>query len=606
VEGPKPRPGGLTKDEEDKLKEYAAKTVEMMVERRKRLRDRLSSNKVSVELRKHAGVSTSLGDVLYTDGDYVTAMRLYQESVQTIMYVEEDGHGANPPVERQAAMAQLLVLLSVPSIPPEKRSELVEKVKALYDQPPGVKNTTTVIDGLPGLFHGTKIPAGSVPSRPLPGLFFNEVFKIEFGGVLELPNQQTHKLDYLPFTVPLEECSKATLFNMGQVHYHWGSQETALQFFHLAASVSQQISPLAFDPIDLGKYIENARRNVQALQFLIDTPSFLYLGCVNNMAQIHLQFGQPDDAMKMLVEALDRGNRTLASMYRSNEPEPKADREDDGSEATFEDDGEDDDSAKANEDARHTSRLRRKLARTLINIGHVHYFNGEYDAAMQSLRDAARLIDSKTMTGRTRATIHYNMALTLYQQGKRADALPLMDIFLEAGEKFNGAEHLQNADALYHKGTILFAMGNFADCLKILDDALRIQEVRLGPNHSGLTETLSLYGKALLATGDNDAALAKLTECMNVYRKQLNGSELNLDAAQTLLDVGKALHMKGQLSESLKTYIEVLEWTKNFFGPQHPFVARILGIVGNLYVESGKADESKPFLEEAARIEQAA
>ena len=243
--------------QKEKLKEYAAKTVEMMVERRKLLRDRLSCSKVSKELQKHAGVATSLGDIMYVDGDYITAMRLYQESVQTIMYVEEDGNGALPPDERQEAMAQLLMLLSNESIPEQSRKELVDKVKALYEHPKdesNAANANTVIDGLPGLFYDVSKLKGASSDRPLPGLFFNEVFKIEFGDALELPNQKTHNLDELPFTVPLAECSKAALFNMGQIHYHWGSQDTALQFFHLAASVGHKMSPLAFDPIDLGEY----------------------------------------------------------------------------------------------------------------------------------------------------------------------------------------------------------------------------------------------------------------------------------------------------------------------------------------------------------------
>jgi len=258
VEGPNPRPEGLNDTEKEKLKDYAAKAVELMVERRKRLRDRLSSSQVSLELRKHAGVATSLGDIMYMDGDFVTAMRLYQESVQTIMYVEEDGNGANPPKERQEVMVQLLMLLSMESIPDTSRKELLDKVKGLYEESKeatdAAANSNTVIDGLPGLFHETPKLKGFSSDRPLPGLFFNEVFKIEFGDALELANRKTHNLDELPFTVPLEECSKATLFNMGQIHYRWGSQDTALQFFHLAASVSQKISPLAFDPIDLGKY----------------------------------------------------------------------------------------------------------------------------------------------------------------------------------------------------------------------------------------------------------------------------------------------------------------------------------------------------------------
>jgi hypothetical protein len=255
--------------ERGKLKEYAAKTMELMVERRKRLRDRLSSDSVSTELRKHAGVATSLGDIVYVQGDLVTAMRLYQESVQTIMFVEEDGQGANPPVERQKAMAQLLTLLSVESIPEKTKQELMDKVVALYEQKDGTKPTNPpnmVVDGISGLFHVPPKMKGVLDPQLLPSLVFNEVFKIDMRDCLELPVSDSRPLDQVPFTVPLGECSKATLFNMGQIHYHWGNQETAMQFFHLAASVSHKISPLEFDPIDIS--------------------------CINNMAQVRLRSGR--------------------------------------------------------------------------------------------------------------------------------------------------------------------------------------------------------------------------------------------------------------------------------------------------------------------------
>jgi len=79
---------------------------------------------------------------------------------------------------------------------------------------------------------------------------------------------------------------------------------------------------------------------------------------------------------------------------------------------------------------------------------------------------------------------------------------------------------------------------------------------------------------------------------------------LTLEVAQTLLEIGRTYHAKNELQQALAKYHEVLEWTKKFFGPRHAFVARVLGIIGTLYAESGQADESKPFLEEATKIQQ--
>jgi len=487
---------------------------------------------------------------------------------------EEGGGGggsssnASPPEERQEAMAQLLTLLSFPSTPEnaEKRKELMARVVALY-QPSDVaegSNRNTVIDGIPGLFSAPSKLKGISSPQPLPSLVFDEVFKIDMGDSLELPNQETRPLEEVPFTVPLEECSKATLFNMAQIYYHWGKPDTALQFFHLAASVSHKISPLAFDPIDIG--------------------------CVNNMAQIHhLQFGQPDDAMKMLTEALERGNRTLAAMYRQNEPYDE--EEMDQSTSSMEE-----------LDARRTRRLRRKLARTLNNIGHVHFSNCNYDDALASCRAALPLIDAK-MEGRTLAAIWHNISMIHFHQGKMAEALAELDKFLDLATKLLGPDHLQLADALYRKALILFEMGKFQECVQPIEEATRIRKLKLGDNHGSVAEALCLAGKSLLARSEFDAGLELLTECLDIQRKQLNCGEITFEVAQTLLEIGRAHHAKGDLEAALEKYLEVLEFSRKFFGPRHAFVARISGIVGDLYVKSSKMDKSKPYLEEAAQIQ---
>jgi tetratricopeptide (TPR) repeat protein len=602
VEGPEPRPKGLNAEEQEKLKEYAAKTMELMVERRKNLRDRLSgvSAPLDAELRMHAAVTTNLGDMVYVNGDSVTAMRLFQESVQTIMYVqpkEDDGQlvGTKPSAERQAAMAQFLALLSVESVTAESRQEIMGNVVALYkvsdttataattssdnDKAKAANASGHLVESIPGLFSNvnSKLRGMDSTPRPLPCLVFAETFKIDLVDHSD-KKYKGFPLDELPFTVSLGECAKATLFNMGLVHYHWKSPEMALQLFHLAASVSHKFSPLAFDPVDLA--------------------------CVNNMAQIHLQYRRPDDAMKMLTEALTRGNKTLADMYSQMETSDETmDDESDESPPPVNDVAEGEEEEQA---ARRTRRLRRKLARTLLNLGHVHFFNCDYDAAMKSCRDAMPLLDHNIEVEEV-AAVWYNMSLIYYHQGNTSEALALtyLDKFLDLACKLNGPDHVQNADALYLKGLIQYEMGNFDDCMGPLSEALKIRRLCYGDSHGLVAESLSLLGRVHLARADEvDLAVKVLTECRDVQLQLLNGQDLTFEISQTLLDLGRAYQAVGDLKASLATYLTVMEWSRKFFGARHAFVARIAGIVGNLYAEvGGHVDESKRFLEEAAEIQ---
>jgi tetratricopeptide (TPR) repeat protein len=602
----------LNEQEQEKLKEYAAKTMELMVERRKNLRDRLSNNANAIgnELRMHSAVTTNLGDLVHVSGDSVTAMRLFQESVQTIMYIEEqDGHGTNikPSPERQEEMAQFLTLLSVESISVESRKDIMGKVAALYkvsddsttaattnavaadkDKAKAANASGNLVEGIPGLFSNvnSKLKGMDSAPRPLPCLVFAETFKID----LVDHSDEKYKgfpLDELPFTVSLGECAKATLFNMGLVHYHWKSPEMALQLFHLAASVSHKFSPLAFDPVDLA--------------------------CVNNMAQIHLQYRRPDDAMKMLKEALARGNKTLADMYsqmessgggsdevlgESNESPQTPPTTSASTKATAEEE---------EEAACRSRRLRRKLARTVLNMGHVHFFNCDYDAAMKSCREAMPLLDH-SMKVEEVAAVWYNMSLIYYHQGNgstsQAQALTYLDKFLDLACKLNGPDHVQNADALYRKGLIQYEMGNVDDCMGPLNESLRIRRLCYGDSHGLVAESLSVLGRVHLARDDEvDLAVKVLTECCEVQRQLLNGQDLTFEISLSLLDLGRAYQAVGDLRASLATYLEVMEWARKFFGARHAFVARIAGIIGNLQTESGQADLSKHFLEEAAGIQ---
>eukprot|EP00522_Entomoneis_paludosa_P003000 CAMPEP_0172471272 /NCGR_PEP_ID=MMETSP1065-20121228/67733_1 /TAXON_ID=265537 /ORGANISM="Amphiprora paludosa, Strain CCMP125" /LENGTH=726 /DNA_ID=CAMNT_0013229367 /DNA_START=183 /DNA_END=2363 /DNA_ORIENTATION=- len=544
LNGTEPRPEGLNEMEKGKLKEYAAKTMEIMVERRKRLRDRLSADNISKEMRYHSAVATSLGDIMYLEKDLFTAMRLYQESVQTIMSVEENpgaAAGLTIPKERQEAMVQLLTLLSHENVPDKMKQELMERVVALYEpQKDQVVHQSRIVDGVSGLFY-LRHESNPPPDRDLPELVFCDVFKIDTRECIKLEDDRP--LEQLDFTVPIEECSKATLFNMGQIQYHWQNQETAMQFFHLAASVSHKLSPLAFDPVDIS--------------------------CINNMAQIHLQYGQPEDAMKMLKEALERGNRTLAAMYRQTEVE----HADENNEipADFEE-----------RDVIRTRRLRRKLARTLINIAHVHFQKTEYDDAMATLRDAVPLLD-EGMRGRTLAAVWYDMALILQQQGNREEAITYLDKYIRFVVKTYGADHIQIGDGLHQKAVILFELGKTEEALGTLEDSITIRTKILGGNSSYVLESLELKGKLLLGKSHYDEAIVCLQKALDGKPQD---SPMDLPKAQIMLDLGRAQHAKKIMDAALKTYSVVLEWARTFFGADHPFVARIAGIVKTIQTES--------------------
>lgn len=576
VEGPEPRPDGLTPEEEYKLKEFAAKTMDLMVQRRDVLSEKLRGP-IQRNLRLHASVTTNLGGILYRAGECHAAMKLFQESVQTLMW-EEDSSIPVPSSDRQGEMRQLLSLLSAEAThtddsrrsmirrachltgvacnsDEEDRSnaQQAEASGAGVSLPAGTICKTCVIDGIPGLFseHTSRLK-GYASRRHENALIFGEPFQISLE---DIPLDKDRPVDFRNFIIPLDQSAKATLFNMGLIHYHWKSPDTAMQFFDLAASLSQANTPLDFDPV--------------------------VLGCLNNMAQINLQYGRPNDSLSLLSDALTRGNAALAAMYEEHRGTGGM------SPCEFE----------LNVLSR---RLRRKLARTVMNMGHVHFFNCDYAAALQTCWDAMKLLHATKFEDAEAAAAWYNTALLQHLQGNRAEALQNLDKFIDHATRLVGPT-TQVAGALHRKGTILYEMGQLYECTKPLHDALAIRRRTLGNAHADVAESLVVVGKVLLAREEYDFALNALNEATSIYRSLPEG-EHALETALALLELGRVHHGKGDLRAATTAYEEVIAMAKGVFGDRHPFIARLLGILGKLHLEAGDAEGSVALFAEASQI----
>jgi tetratricopeptide (TPR) repeat protein/GAF domain-containing protein len=530
--------------------------------------------------RRHAAVTTNLGGLLYPLNECYCSMRLYQESVQTLL------DQARPSRARQqeasdiyhafvAAQQQATTTTDRNSRDDAKQRQqaLLQKGRAFAmaattttttsnednimnnNNLPNDENACRLcgMDGVPGLFGTTSRLRGSAQQRRhQAGLVFSEAFQIAM-------EETENRVDYRNFIIPLDHCSKATLFNMGLIHYHWGSPDIAMQFFDLAASLSQANTPLEFDPV--------------------------VLGCLNNMAQIHLQYGRPQDAMDMLSDALTRGNAALARLYTH----------DDRAEAPFQTP-----ETRRADDVK-TNRLRRKLARTVMNMGHVHFFSCDFDASMATCLDATRLLHTTSMEDTEATAAWYNMGVLHHHKGERMEALKYLQRFCLQARSLVGTKH-QVADALHRQGQIMYESGNLYESMKPLNEALRIRKEVYGNWHITVSESLCLIGKVLQAREEYDFALEALQEGLVILRRQAQDGELPLDAAQILLEVGRVLHMQGEMEKSLLVYTEAAGLTKKFFGERHAFVARILNIIGNLRLEIGDSKAAVTIFADAMKI----
>lgn len=575
VEGPEPRPQGLTHEEQLLLKGFAKDAMDLMVQRRQRIQTAHKNANVlgNEDLRKHAAVTTNLGSDIYARYSHhcVVAMRLFQEAVQTLMHLEDSNNtkpgGGGPSMvvstQRQEQMAQLLERFRTGTDDASVMQSLTKLLETdQIPMPPHVHYPNTVTaNTIPGLFSSIDTLSRWRYHAP-PALIFHEPFHV----AMEPAVIEKSFFDDMSFLIPLEQASKATLFNMGLVHYHWGGADSAMQFFDLAASLSGIHEATSFDPV--------------------------VLACLNNMAQIHLQYGRVHDAMAMLSDALTRGNAALTTIYGNDDDddydddylEQEEDHQDSGMknedgkryrESARRPSG----SKKREADARRTRRLRRKLARTLLNMGSVQFFKCDYDAAMGTCNDALMLLHTN-MDEIEVAAIWYNIALLHYHKGNKLEALEKLEQFLQLAPHVlsspasctqcfdatccnnngtdksssssnngqpsssssseniietqqqalsllrngcSGNNHLQIAEALHRKGKIYFEMGNLYEAMTPLNEALRVRHAILGENHPTVAETLCLIGKVLQEREEYDVSLCFLkTIYLQTREVQLN------------------------------------------------------------------------------------
>jgi tetratricopeptide (TPR) repeat protein len=452
-------------------------------------------------------------------------------------------------------------------------------------------------NSVPGIFSLSSVLQGAPSQVRVQGLTFNEPFEVSLE-VIEAfdPTSPTksNQLDHISFIIPLNQCSKATLFNMGLVHYQWGSADIAMQYFDLAASLSQTNDPTHFDPV--------------------------ILGCLNNMAQVNLQYGRSTVAMELLLDALTRGNAALTNIYGHGSDDMSTSSTDSTS---LNETNADPIEERNATDRRRTLRLRRKLSRTLLNIAHVHFYKCEYDFTMKTLLDAIKLLHTDMEVIEV-ASIWYNMALVQYYKGEKADALMKLGKFLDLATKIlcSNTNHIKIADASHLKGKILFELGTSAttitttadmmESMMHLNDALKLRRELLGEADPAVAESLCMIGKVLLKCCEYDKALQAFQMGLAVQRETLatktvpgipEDQLLSFEVAQTLLEIGRVYHAQNDLTRALSSYLEVLDLTRKFFGPTHTFVARITAIIGNLYLDLGDAEKSKDYLDDSYAIQ---
>ncbi len=198
------------------------------------------------------------------------------------------------------------------------------------------------------------------------------------------------------------------------------------------------------------------------------------------------------------------------------------------------------------------------------------------------------------------ASLLYNSAVLLREEGKYEDALAQQQRALAIQEGVLGPAHLDVATSLSNLGIILVHQGKYEQALAQVQRALAIQEPALGVTHPNLSLPLHTIGSILGRQGKYQEAVPYLQRALAVRELALGSEHPSL--APSLNNLGNLFALQKKSQEALGYYQRALAMNEMALGPYHPEVAHPLLGMGSVYLASGAPRKALAPLERAVSI----
>ncbi len=188
----------------------------------------------------------------------------------------------------------------------------------------------------------------------------------------------------------------------------------------------------------------------------------------------------------------------------------------------------------------------------------------------------------------------------LYQAGRYAEAVPLLQQTLAIYEKALGPDHPDVATAVNYLAALYSNQGRYAEAEPLIKRALAIFEKVLGPDHPDVAAALNNLAQLY----DNQGRYA---EAEPLYKRSLAIREKALgpdhpDVASALNNLALLYKNQGRYAEAEPLDKRALAIEEKALGPEHPDVATVLNTLAALYDNQGRYAEAEPLYKRALAI----
>jgi CHAT domain-containing protein/tetratricopeptide (TPR) repeat protein len=193
-----------------------------------------------------------------------------------------------------------------------------------------------------------------------------------------------------------------------------------------------------------------------------------------------------------------------------------------------------------------------------------------------------------------------NQVMSLYQQARYAEAIPVAQRALEVAETTFGSAHERTATSLNNLAQLYRAQGRYGEAEPLYKRALEILEKALGPQHPDVATSLDNLAVLYNAQGRYGEAEPLYKRALGIFEKVL-GSR-HPDVATSLNNLAEVYPVQGRYGEAEPLYKRALGIYEKAFGPEHPYVATSLNNLAALYHGQGRYGEVEPLYKRALGI----
>jgi tetratricopeptide (TPR) repeat protein/CHAT domain-containing protein len=251
----------------------------------------------------------------------------------------------------------------------------------------------------------------------------------------------------------------------------------------------------------------------------------------------------------------------------------------------------------------HFSSSHPEVAKSLCNLGNLHYFKADYERARALLQEALAM-QEKALGPRhpdVAWSLNY-LGIVWSDMGEFATAESLYRRSLEIREEMLGPDHLDVAWSLNGLANLFSSISDYARARPLYERALRIREEALGPEHPAIAGILHNLGILYYAMGDYAGARPLYERALEIRENRLEPSHPLV--ASTMNALATLLEAMGDYGAARPLYERSLAIWETTLGPKHPHVALNLNHLGSLLTDTGDDDGAKALFERALAIQQ--